>query len=102
MAYVDLQMAKRHLNIEQEFTEDDDYISGLIEAAEMVVSKDICVDLETFVEGEGKSFPAPLRQCILLMVGQFYANREPVAFAQSTEVPLSYSHLISLYRNSSG
>ena len=36
MAYVDLQLAKRHLNVEQEFTDDDEYISGLIEAAEVV------------------------------------------------------------------
>ena len=102
MAYVDLQLAKRHLNVEQEFTDDDEYISGLIEAAEVVVSKDICVELNTLVEEGGKDIPAPLRQCILLMVGQFYANREPVAFAQTSEVPLSYSHLVALYRNYAG
>ena len=99
MAYVDLQLAKRHLNVEQEFTDDDEYISGLIE---VVVSKDICVELDTLVEEGGKDIPAPLRQCILLMVGQFYANREPVAFAQTSEVPLSYSHLVALYRNYAG
>lgn len=102
MAYVDLQLAKRHLNVEQEFTDDDEYISGLIEAAEVVVSKDICVELDTLVEEGGKDIPASLRQCILLMVGQFYANREPVAFAQTSEVPLSYSHLVALYRNYAG
>lgn len=102
MAYVDLQLAKRHLNVEQEFTDDDEYISGLIEAAEVVVSKDICVELDTLVEEGGKDIPTPLRQCILLMVGQFYANREPVAFAQTSEVPLSYSHLVALYRNYAG
>lgn len=102
MAYVDLQLAKRHLNIEEEFTEDDKYISGLIDAAEAVVSKDICVELNTLVDEESKEIPAPLRQCILLMVGQFYANREPVAFAQSREIPLSYSYLVSLYRNYAG
>lgn len=99
MAYVDLQLAKRHLNVEESFMEDDEYIGGLIEAAETVVEKDICEDLSTLVEENGGKLPAPLRQCILLMVGQFYANREPVAFAQSAEVPLSYSHLVSLYRN---
>lgn len=102
MAYVDLQLAKRHLNVEQEFTDDDEYISGLIEAAEVVVSKDICVELDTLTEEGGNVLPAPLRQCILLMVGQFYANREPVAFAQTSEVPLSYSHLVALYRNYAG
>lgn len=99
MAYINLQQAKRHLNVEESFIEDDEYIGELIEAAETVVEKDICDDLRTLSEENAGKLPAPLRQCILLMVGQFYANREPVAFAQSAEVPLSYRHLISLYRN---
>ncbi|WP_294481852.1 head-tail connector protein [uncultured Bacteroides sp.] len=99
MVYVDLQLAKRHLNVEESFVEDDEYIGGLIEAAEAVVEKDVCDKLDTLAQENGGKLPAPLRQCILLMVGQFYANREPVAFAQSAEVPLSYSHLVSLYRN---
>lgn len=99
MAYVDLQLAKRHLNVEEFFTEDDEYLGELIEAAEAVVEKDICEDLSTLAEENSGKLPAPLRQCILLMVGQFYANREPVAFAQSAEIPLSYSYLVSLYRN---
>lgn len=99
MAYVDLQQAKRHLNVEEAFTEDDEYIGGLIEAAEAVVSKDVCEDLDILAQENAGTLPAPLRQCVLLMVGQLYANREPVAFAQSAEVPLSYSYLISLYRN---
>lgn len=99
MAYIELQQAKHHLNVEQEFTEDDEYIENLIEVAEAVVSKDICEDLKTLEEENTGKIPAPLRQCILLMVGQFYANREPVAFAQSSKVPLSYEHLVSLYRN---
>lgn len=99
MANVDLQLAKRHLNVEESFVDDDDYIKGLIEAAEAVVEKDICEKLSTLAEGEEGKIPAPLRQCILLMVGQFYANREPVAFAELSEVPLSYDHLVSLYRN---
>lgn len=99
MAYVDLQQVKKHLNVEESFIEDDEYIDELIEAAETVVEKDICVKLSTLAEENEGKLPAPLRQCIRLMVGQFYANREPVAFAQSAEVPLSYSHLVSLYRN---
>lgn len=101
MAYVDLQLVKRHLNVEETFTEDDAYIGSLIEAAEAVVSKDICMSLGNLA-GEGGKLPAPLCQCILLMVGQFYANREPVAFVQSAEVPLSYRHLVALYRDYTG
>ena len=63
MAYVELQLAKKHLNVEESFTEDDEYIKGLIEAAEAVVEKDICEELKTLSGEDGKSLPAPLRQC---------------------------------------
>lgn len=49
MAYVELQLAKKHLNVEESFTEDDEYIKGLIEAAEAVVEKDICEELKALV-----------------------------------------------------
>lgn len=34
-----------------------------------------------------------------LFVGNMYANRESIAFAQSYELPLSYKYLINLYKN---
>lgn len=33
------------------------------------------------------------------MVGNLYANRESVAFAQSYELPKSYEYLLSMYIN---
>ena len=35
--YIELDYAKKHLNIEPDFTEDDEYILGLIDAAEQAV-----------------------------------------------------------------
>lgn len=101
MAYVTLEQAKRHLIVDESYTDDDTYIEQLIDAAEAVVAKDICDVLERLEDKQGK-IPAPLIQCALLMVGNFYNNREPVAFAQSSEVPLSYKHLVGLYRNYAG
>lgn len=101
MTYITLELAKRHLIVDESYTDDDVYIEQLIDAAEAVVAKDICEDLEKLEDGQGK-IPAPLSQCILLMVGNFYNNREPVAFAQSSEVPLSYKYLVGLYRNYAG
>lgn len=91
---IDLALAKAHLNVEHNY--DDDYIISLIEVAEAVVASDVCEDLSTLNGGE---LPPPLRQAMLLLVGQYYANREPVAYANVKEVPISYRHLISLYRN---
>ena len=39
---------------------------------------------------------------MLLLVGNFYANRESVAFASTNNVPYSYQYLIDLYRNYRG
>lgn len=97
MAYITLEIAKKHCNVDSTYMEDDTYITSLIEVAEAVVSKDICETL-TDIE-QGGALPAPLIQAGLLLVGNYYANREPVAFANATELPLSYKHLISLYRN---
>ena len=35
--YIQLDLAKKHLNIEEDFTEDDEYILSLIEVAESAV-----------------------------------------------------------------
>lgn len=101
MAFVKLQQVKKHLNVEDSFTEDDEYIEGLIEVAEAVVGNDICEDLNELAEDNAGVLPAPLRHCILLLVGHFYANREPVAFAQSSKVPLTYDHIIAQCRDHS-
>lgn len=96
--YVTLEQAKKHLNVEEEFTEDDAYIISLIEVAEEVVAQAVCRDLKE-LEAAGGVIPAPLRHAILLMIGNYYANREPVAFAQNAELPKSFQYLINLYRN---
>ena len=96
--YVTLKEAKQHLNVEASFEEDDEYIESLIEVAEAVVSQAVCEELKALEDGEGK-IPSPLRHAALLMVGNFYANREPVASAVNAELPKSYQYLIELYRN---
>lgn len=97
-AYITLEEAKKHLNVEPDFTDDDTYITSLVEAAEVVVAEDICMPLyET--EVEAGVIPSPLRQAILLMVGTFYASRETLAFGVLVNETPAYRHLISLYRN---
>jgi len=36
---------------------------------------------------------------MLLMIGNLYANREPVSYGTVARIPYSYEYLISLYRN---
>lgn len=100
MAYVDLQLVKRHLNIESSFNEDDSYLELLIETGEENVAKDLCVSVEELetIDG-GTKIPAPLRQAILLTIGTYYNNRESVSSAKLQEIPRGAKYLTELYRN---
>ena len=35
----------------------------------------------------------------MLLVANFYANRESVAFASSSEIPTSYNYLLDLFKD---
>lgn len=99
--YTTLARAKEHLNIEMGYTGDDDYISSLIEASEDAVSVHIGNNLADILitGGTGTTLPPAVSQAILLLVGNFYANRETAAFAKVEKIPLSYEYLLSLYKN---
>ena len=96
--YISLDYAKKHLNIEDSFTEDDEYILGLIAAAEQAVRVHVNEDFDTLAEANGGCLPAPLEQAMLLAIGNWYQNREPLGTRNAT-LPFNYEYLISLYRN---
>lgn len=99
--YIQLYQVKKHLNIDEDFRDDDEYLMQLVQVAEKVVEKNIDIKLEK-LEDEDGNIPVPLIQAMLLLVGNFYANRESVAFASTNNVPYSYQYLIDLYRNYRG
>lgn len=99
--YIQLYQIKKHLNINEDFHEDDEYLMSLEEVAEKVVERNIDTKLKRLEDGEG-AIPSPLMQAMLLLIANYYANRESVAFAQTSNVPLSYQYLIDLYRNYRG
>ena len=95
---VSLDILKKHLNVEESFTDDDEYIEELEEVAEQVVSQDLCVDIEE-VESDKVGVPKPLEQAIKLLVGQYYANREPVAMGVAANaIPYTFDYLKGLYK----
>lgn len=96
--YIDLDYAKKHLNIEPDFTEDDEYILGLIDMAEKAVRVHVNEDFDTLAEKNGGCFPTPLLQAMLLMIGNMYQNREPIG-TKEKPLPFNYQYLIDLYRN---
>lgn len=96
--YIPLDLAKKHLNLEADFTDDDEYILGLIDAAEQSVRVHVNEDFDSIAEKNGGCIPTPLFQAMLLMIGNLYQNREIVG-TKTVALPFSYRYLVDLYRN---
>lgn len=96
--YISLDYAKQHLNLYPDFVEDDEYILGLINAAEQAVRVHVNKDFDTLAEENGGCLPTPLLQAMLLAIGNWYQNREPLG-TRNMALPFNYDYLISLYRN---
>ena len=95
--YISIEQAKKHLNIDEYFNDDDIYIGDLITAAEDAVSVNLNVRL-CDVQRDGV-LPSAVAHAILIEVANLYANRESVAYSNVHEVPHSYDYLISLYKD---
>lgn len=96
--YITLNEAKQHLNIDDFFTDDDNYIINCIKASEDIVSKRIDKALETCVKSDGE-LESSVRQMILLMVGNLYENRESITPLNIKEVPYSFEYLADLNKH---
>lgn len=96
MNYTNLTDAKKHLNIEPEFTDDDSYITSLLNVAELAVSN-YCND-STFSAWTDITAPVTVKQAVYFLVGNFYVNRQPVAFAQGYEIPYTFQFLLNPYK----
>lgn len=97
--FIQLYQIKKHLNIDEEFHQDDEYLVDLSIVAEQVVQKHIDNNLKELCAENNGDLPSPLLHAMLLFIGNMYANRESVAFASSSEIPLSYNYLLDLYKN---
>lgn len=96
--YIDQVILKKHLNIDETWVEDDEYIKALCLAAENAVENHIARPLSEITDEHGKLPPA-VKHAILLLVGHFYANRESVSFATASEIPLAYQYLLQPYKS---
>ena len=94
MKYLNLDILKKHLNIDAYFHDDDNYISQLGDVAEQMVDEHINNNLSAIATDNGGDIPMPLKQAMMLLVGNLYQNREGVAFANATQIPHSYEYLL--------
>jgi len=97
MNYTTLTAAKAHLNIESDFIEDDAYITSLLNVAELAI-QNYCND-DTFSAYTALTAPVTIVQAVYFLVGNFYANRQIVSFAQGVEIPYTFQFLLNPYKN---
>ena len=91
--YISLEAAKKHLNIDINYHDDDelirDYINNAINS---------CNTIDALVDNSG-ALKGVAKQAILLKLGDLYAYRESVYNGGINEVPGGYDRLIKLIRN---
>ena len=99
MNYLNIKILKKHLNVDDFFHDDDQYISQLGDVAEQMVEADLDANLTDIVNDNDGKLPSPILHAMMLLVGNFYQNREGVAFASASEIPQSYEYLLSRWHN---
>ena len=95
MAYTTLVGLKKHLNIEEAFIEDDEYITSLIAVVELAI-REFCGWAEA--EYPDASIPVTVKQAAKLLAGHLYGTRTIVSFAQGYEIPYSFKYLLGPYK----
>lgn len=97
--YLTIEEIKKHLNIDDDFTDDDEYLLSLEEVAEGVIEKHIDDSLEDIASMNGGELPRPLLHAMLLYIGNLYANRESISYSSAIEIPFAYDYILSLYKS---
>lgn len=96
--YIDTVILKKHLNLDEQYLEDDELLKAYEMAAVQAVENHIARPLSEIVDEHGK-LPPSVKHAILLLVGHFYANRESVSFASASVIPLAYEYLLQPYKS---
>ena len=100
MLLVSVEDLKKHLNVDH--NEDDAYIGDLAQVAQDAIATYLQRPIEDFIisiDGDVVEIKPAIRHSIRLLVGQWYANREPVAFANAQEIPFGLNALLVPLKN---
>lgn len=98
-AYLNITEVKAHLNVDADYTGDDQYIEDLILDVEEIVESEICMPISEIVTESG-AFPRVLRRAMLLLIGSYYRSREDeIPNGDSSRMRMASDRLMSLLRN---
>ena len=99
MIYLKLYQIKRHLNIDERFQEDDEYLLELAEVAQAAVEKHLDRKLSDIAKDNGGVLPPPIVHAMRLLIGEYYQQRESISYSSTQIVPLAYEYLLTPYMN---
>lgn len=89
-----LEQLKQNLNIEPDYTEEDTYLTMLLQVAEDAVFNYLDKKPENF-----EVIPNPIIFAVIILASQYYENRTPIAFGQPYKIPYSFEFLLSPYKD---
>lgn len=96
MTLVELTQVKEHVRAD-EFSDDDNYLTGLAEAAEAAIFRSAnrtAEEVEAMADGD----KAMLKQAVLMLIGHWYDTREATSTAQMAAVPYTIDFLVKPLR----
>lgn len=96
MTVVSLDVFKKHVRAD-DFADDDDYLTELLETAESAVIKATNRSKDELEQMEGK-FPPMLKQAMMMLAAHWYNQRESVSTVQMHAVPDALQALIKPFR----
>ena len=96
MNVVSLDVFKKHVRAD-DFADDDDYLTELLETAESAVIKATNRSKDELEQMEGK-FPPMLKQAMMMLAAHWYNQRESVSTVQMHAVPDALQALIKPFR----
>lgn len=96
--FLELSQIKKHLNIDADYIDDDEYLLFLYDVAVDAIQKHIDTTFEEIMQKKGE-IPKALLHAILLFIGNMYDNRESVSFTSVHEVPNSLNYILNMYRD---
>ncbi len=92
--YTTVAELKEHLNIELDFTEDDNYLQSLLNVSELAVANFCNGGINEVIE-----IPATIKQAYLFLAAHYYLNRTPIAFTSTSELPYTFQFLLNPYKD---
>lgn len=93
--YITIETARKHLNLDSFFIEDDEYILYLIKVAEDAVEKRIGKKLSECIDKNGE-LENSIKHSILVLISTYYNQREATSPSTISDVPYTFDFLASL------